>query len=272
MALPLSAAELRPPARVEAGTDFSIASSGSGKADFYLLGPAGVLKQQVDLGGEIAVSGESIENAGLYTALACISGQCAPSRFYVVPAGGIRRLSLIVHPSRVPVSETNAISAVSFVFDKFHNFVLAPQTITFQVTPKEGQPITQDRPTENGIAWIRMTSAKQEGPTKIGATLGQASEVRVVQQVASDACNLRIRANWQNRQLWVETDPVRDCSGNAVPDGTVVSFTKKDAAGTTTVDAPIKRGVAKVQMPVTGAARITVASGVATGNELSVGR
>ena len=88
-----------------------------------------------------------------------------------------------------------------------------------------------------------------------------------MQQVASDACNLRIRANWLNRQLWVETDPVRDCSGNAVPDGTVVSFTKKDAAGTTTVDAPIKRGVAKVQMPVTGAARITVASGVATGNE-----
>ena len=148
-------------------------AAGQGKADFYLLGPAGVLKQQVDLGGEVAVSGESIENAGLYTALACFSGQCTSSHFYVVPAGGLRRLSLIVHPSRVPVSETNAISAVSFVFDKFHNFVLAPQTITFQVTPREGQPITQDRPTENGIAWIRMTSARQEGPRKLAPPWGR---------------------------------------------------------------------------------------------------
>ena len=69
----------------------------------------------------------------------------------------------------------------------------------------------------------------------------------------------------------MQTDPVRDCSGNNVPDGTVVSFTKIDAAGKTTVDAPIKRGTARVEMPVSGEARIDVASGVVTGNELNVG-
>jgi hypothetical protein len=68
----------------------------------------------------------------------------------------------------------------------------------------------------------------------------------------------------------VETDPVRDCSGNFVPDGTVVSFTKTDASGKTTVDAPIKRGVARVEMAVSGPARISVASGVVNGNELSL--
>ncbi len=45
----------------------------------------------------------------------------------------------------------------------------------------------------------------------------------------------------------LETDPVRDCSGNALPDGTVVSFTKIDKAGKSTVDTPIKKGVARMQ-------------------------
>jgi hypothetical protein len=43
-----------------------------------------------------------------------------------------------------------------------------------------------------------------------------------------------------------------------------------DSSGKTTVDVPIKRGIAKVQMPIEGRARITVASGVVTGNELEV--
>ncbi|PYV46629.1 MAG: hypothetical protein DMG94_09150 [Acidobacteria bacterium] len=68
----------------------------------------------------------------------------------------------------------------------------------------------------------------------------------------------------------IETDPVKDCSGNSVPDGTVVSFTKMDAAGKATVDVPIKRGIAKVELPIQGQAKITVASGVVTGNELEV--
>ncbi len=69
----------------------------------------------------------------------------------------------------------------------------------------------------------------------------------------------------------MQTDPVRDCSGNNVPDGTIVSFTKTDSSGKTTIDAPIKKGIAKVEMPVVGNARISVASGVVLGNELNVG-
>jgi hypothetical protein len=56
-----------------------------------------------------------------------------------------------------------------------------------------------------------------------------------------------------------------------VPDGTVVSFTKVDSAGKANVDVPIKRGVAKVELPVQGRGKITVASGVVTGNELELG-
>ncbi len=48
-----------------------------------------------------------------------------------------------------------------------------------------------------------------------------------MQQVAADACNLRIKAGRKKNVFVVETDPVRDCAGNSVPDGTVVSFTKR---------------------------------------------
>ena len=248
------AAELHPPAQITAGTGFSIPSTGTGEATFYLIGPAQVSKRQVNLDGSIAVQGEEIENAGQYTAIVCVSGECNSAHFEVRPDEA-SRVSLLVHPSRVPVAASNAISAVAFIFDKFHNMILSSQTVQFKVTPRDGTEISTTRPTENGIAWIRLTSA---------------TEVRVVQQVASEACNLRIKASWISRQLWVETDPVRDCSGNSVPDGTVVSFTKLDASGKTTVDAPIKRGVARVRMPVEGRARISVASGVVTGNELQL--
>ena len=54
------------------------------------------------------------------------------------------------------------------------------------------------------------------------------------------------------------------------PSDPVPSFTKTDASGKTTVDAPIKRGVARVEMAVSGPARVSVASGVVNGNELSL--
>jgi hypothetical protein len=93
----------------------------------------------------------------------------------------------------------------------------------------------------------------------------------MIQQVASDACNLRIKAARTSKGVLVETDPVRDCSGNAVPDGTIVSFTAMDSKGKTTVDAPIKKGVARTELPLSGSARISVASGVVIGNEITVG-
>jgi hypothetical protein len=159
---------------------------------------------------------------------------------------------------------------VAFLFDKFHNFVFAPDTVKFMVLPSDGQEVSASRPTSNGIGWVRLTSAKKEGTVKLGASVGNAQEIRVVQQVASEACNLRIKAERVKNQLEVSTDPVRDCGGNPLPDGTVVTFTKIDSAGKTTIDAPVKRGIAKADMPVSGDAQISAASGVVTGNELRV--
>ena len=263
------AAEVHPPSQISAGVSFSMPSSGTGQGMLYLIGPAHLSKRQVNLGTDIEVDGDEVERAGRYTVILC-TDQCSASEFHVHPAGP-DRLSLLVHPSRVPVSNPNAISAVAVVWDVYHNLELSPETVKFTVNPDEHTSLSEARTTNNGIAWIRLTSAAKSGVVKLEASVGKVSEIRVVQQVASDACNLRIRASSASKKIMVETDPVRDCSGNFVPDGTVVSFTMTDSAGKTTVDVPIKRGVAKVEMPAHGRARITAASGVVTGNELDLG-
>jgi hypothetical protein len=264
-----SASELHPPAQTTAGSDISIPTSGSGDATFYLIGPASASKRQVQAGSDIPVSGDDLQSAGRYIAILCGSDGCGSSSFFVNPAAP-NRLSMQVHPSRVPVGSANGISAVAFVFDNFHNLVLKSAPVKFSVLPKDEKEVSADRPVQDAIAWVRLTSARKEGATRIGAAIGHANEIRVVQQVAAEACNLRIHASRDRNGFLVETDPVRDCSGNSVPDGTVVSFTMTDSAGKTTVDVPIKRGVAKIQMPIKGRARISAASGVVSGNELEV--
>jgi hypothetical protein len=227
------------------------------------------VKRKVQAGADVSIDSDQVERAGRYIAVLCASDGCGSSSFFVVPAAA-NKLSLLVHPSRVPVGSGDGISTVAFVFDNFQNVVMKPEQVKFSILPKDAKEMTANRGSQNGVAWVRISSAKKEGPVRVGAAIGNANEVRVVQQVAAEACNLRIKASRTKTAFLVETDPVRDCSGNAVPDGTIVSFTKSDAAGKTTVDVPIKRGVAKVEMPIEGSARITVASGVITGNELQV--
>jgi hypothetical protein len=269
LALDAAASEIHVPAQVTAGTAIIIQTSGSGDATFYLIGPAIARKNKVQAGSNISVDSDQLEHAGRYVAVLCASDGCTAKNFSVNPAAA-NRLSFLVHPSRIPVGATQGISAVAIVRDSFQNLVPKPEAVTFSVMAKGEKPVSTSRTSENAVAWVRLTSAKKEGPTKLGASIGHADEIRVVQQVAADACNLRIKASRAKRGFLIETDPVHDCSGNPVPDGTVVSFTESDNGGKTTVDVPIKRGVAKVEMPIDGQAKITVASGVVTGNELEV--
>lgn len=269
LALGASASEIHVPAQVTAGNGLAIQTSGSGDATFYLIGPAIASKSKVQAGSNIPVESDQLEHAGRYIAVLCASDGCTAKNFFVNPATA-NRLSFLVHPSRIPVGSAQGISAVAIVRDSFQNLVPKPEAVTFSVMAKDEKPVSTSRTSENSVAWVRLTSAKKEGPTKLGASIGHADEIRVVQQVAADACNLRIKASRDKRGFLIETDPVHDCSGNPVPDGTVVSFTESDNGGKTTVDVPIKRSVAKVEMPIDGPAKITVASGVVTGNELEV--
>jgi hypothetical protein len=263
-------AELQLPTTLVANTAFFISAGGSGAATLYLLGPGHVAKRQVQLGSEIKINPEEVRDAGRYLVILRSGDRNDTGAFYVVAAPPAA-LSFLDHPSRVPVAENDAISAVAFVLDKFHNVVLAPQTVNFRLTVKDAPPLLRPVTSRNGVAWALLNSSRKEGAAHFDATLGDIKVDRVVQQVASDPCNLRIKAQPTPKGVLVETDPVRDCSGNALPDGTIVSFTAIGPDGKSTVDAPIKRGVARTVIPVQHGATISVASGVVIGNELHVG-
>lgn len=262
---------LTAPPNARAGAMIDVTTNGSGEGTFYVVGPGHVSKRKIQLGGELNIKGTETQYAGTYHLLACAGGACSDARVVVVPSQP-EKLSFLLHPSRVPISQPNAINGVSVVLDGFRNLVTGPSTVTFQVSTKDGPGASQPLPTRNGIAWTRLSSGPKEGPIEIRAEVGDAAETRVVQQVASDPCHLHAGVQTLNGRLILQTDPVRDCNGNAIPDGTIVTFTKIDKSGRSTVDAPIKKSVARAEMRLQGPATISVASGVTLGNEIRVGR
>jgi hypothetical protein len=98
------------------------------------------------------------------------------------------------------------------------------------------------------------------------------ADQRIIQLVPGDPCRLKMDVRPSGQRLQLETEPVRDCSGNAVPDGTIVTFTETYDGGQATVDVPLKRGVAKTEMPAYKGATISVATGVVMGNEIRWGK
>ncbi|HZW80647.1 MAG TPA: hypothetical protein VFF50_09260 [Candidatus Deferrimicrobiaceae bacterium] len=264
-----SAQDLRVPGSASAGAETTVSTTGSGKATFYLVGPGASRKSDVTLGEDIHLSAQDMQTAGRYLAILC-ADTCHSSAFYV-SAGKPASLSFIVHPSRVPVALNDAVSGVAFPFDQYRNLVLTPVNVNFQLTAKDTSLFSRAVRTQNGIAWFRTTSGKSAGPVRITASLDDLTAQRALQQVASDPCNLRITGQRTKIGILVQTEPVHDCAGNVLPDGTIVTFTATGQDGKDTVDAPIKQGIARAQMDSAGATTISAASGVVMGNEIRVG-
>jgi hypothetical protein len=266
-------AELQVPETVAAGQSFSIpvvgsGQAGSGQATLYLLGPDHVLKRRVNLGSDLQIQSSDVRSAGLYRVILCYAS-CTSATFEVTAAQPAH-LSFFLHPSRVPVSTRDSIDATAFVFDQYFNLVWTPVAVDFRIAPASGAGSSWRGSTRHGVAWMRMGSTPHEGAVQVTAVLGNVEEARVIQQVAAEACGLRMKTVASGNRVSLETDPVRDCSGNALPDGTIVSFTKIDKLGKSTVDTPIKKGIARVQFSVHGRAQISVACGVVLGNEVAL--
>ena len=104
------------------------------------------------------------------------------------------------------------------------------------------------------------------------ASAGGVSSERVISQVPGDPCGLKMSMKQSGPRVELQTDPVRDCSGNAVPDGTIITFTETYNGDESTVDVPLKRGIAKVEMPFHSGATINIASGIALGNQIHLER
>lgn len=255
------AAEIQVPAKAVAGTEVSLPVSGSGT--LYLFGPGTAVKKDVKSGETFTFSAK---NAGRYTAI--LNGEA--STFEVAP-GQPNDLAFLARPSRVPASTRDVISGTVFLFDQNKNLVLTPTPVKFDLSVAGGAAQSRNVEAKNGVAYIRMDSGRQAGAAQFVASANGKETKRVVQQTASDPCNLRMHAQPSKNGYTVETDPIKDCSGNPVPDGTIVTFTAVDKNGRSTVDARIKKGVAKAELPKMQDARVSVAAGVVVGNEIHVG-
>ena len=266
--------ELTIPSTIVAGSAFSVQSTGSGDASLYIVGPAQALERKVQRGQAVDFPPDTLFNAGHYLAILSPSSSSSESSpaisraFDVVPATQPAKLSFLAGPSRLPVGMHDAITGDVYVFDTYRNLIVAPLQVSFELDSPTVAPRSRQVTTHYGAAWTAMDSSAKEGADEFVAKVGDISSKRIVSQVSGDPCNLRMSVTPAAGKLQVETDPVRDCNGNAVADGTIVTFTETYNGDETTVDAPLKRGIAKVEMPAVRGATISVASGVSLGNQV----
>lgn len=256
------------PNTVEAGTAFSIQSTGSGKATLYIIGTGQVLKRDVQLGETVSFPAGSLYNAGRYLAVLAQESSTQNGSFDVVPANKPVDMSFFAKPSRLPVGLHNAITGTVFVFDTYHNLISAPTPVSFELSTPSGAVQKRTVVSNQGAAWTAMDSTAQQGIDRFVARVEDVSSTRIVGQVPGDPCTLKMSARPSGQQVELITDPVRDCSGNAIPDGTIVTFTQTYKRTQSTIDQPLKRGVAQVTMQVHPGATLSVASGVVMGNQI----
>lgn len=259
---------LKFPAGLRAGQEFSVPTQGMGKAVLYVVGPGAALRRDVQLGEPVAFHSDDLRKAGHYTAFLVGTASAQSTDFDIAPDQAPATLSFLAKPSRLPVDLKDRVSGVVYVFDAFDNLILEPKKISFSLSEGTGTGHSQTVETRNGVAWIKLDSAPKAGAAQFVAQAGTITETRIVQQVPGDPCTLRMTAHKSGERIEVETDPLRDCRGNPVPDGTIVTFKEAYDGKIATVDAPLKRGVARTTLPASNGAVISVATGVVLGNEI----
>jgi hypothetical protein len=270
-ALAVNAADLRLPDKAVAGLGVNIATTGSGSATLYIVGPGMALKRDVRLGEEIQIKPEELRSSGFYQ-IALKSGDGDAIKELFVAPGPADKINFLARPSRVPVGRPKVITGTAFVFDQYDNLVTTPTPVTFNLSVAGAPAKVERMMTHNGVASEEAGSGSKAGAAQFVASAGDASVRRVVEEVASDPCNLRFNVHREKEGLVAQTDTVRDCSGNPVPDGTIVTFISKEPGqGRSTVDARIRKGVARAILPAVPGATISVASGVVLGNEVRWG-
>jgi len=256
------------PKAVEAGVGFSIQITGTGNAALYIVGPGQAIKRDVQLGQPAVFSSGSLYNAGHYLAVLAGSSFSETGSFDVIPASKPANLSFLAKPSRLPVGLHDGITGAVYVFDGYHNLIAAPTPVSFELSASSGAVQKHIVASHDGAAWTAMDSTAEQGSDKFVARVGDVSSTRVVGQVPGDPCGLKMSAKQDGKKIQLTTDPVRDCHGNAVPDGTIVTFTETYSGAQSTIDAPLKRGIAEAAMEARAGATFSVASGVVMGNQI----
>ena len=268
VAQPGAAQNLSLPTSVAAGSAFTVRTQGSGSGTLYVVGLGQAIKRQVQVGQPAVFAAGTLYDAGRYTVVLTSMGSSETEPLTVTPAVKPEHLSFLARPSRLPVNLSDGITGAVYVFDAYKNLIIEPEEVSFDLTSPDGQTQTRTVPTSLGAAWTEMNSTAHQGNDKFVARTGSVASARIVGQVPGDPCSLKMTASPAGQDVRLQTAPVRDCSGNAVPDGTIVTFTEAYHGEESTVDVPIKRGFAQVEMPAYPGAIISVASGVMMGNQI----
>lgn len=256
------------PKRIEAGSAFSVLCEGTGKGTLYIVGPSEFIKREIQLGEATSFPAGALFNAGRYSVWLDSAGSSAAGSIDVVPVSKASDLTFIAKPSRLQVALRDGITGTAYVFDAYGNLITEQMEVSFELSnPTAGTQIRRVQ-TRNGVAWTQLDSTPREGKDQFVARIGDIFSKRVVFQVPGEPCSLKMSATPSGGKIQLVTEPVRDCSGNVVPDGTVVTFTELNRDTKSTVDVPLKKGVAMVEMPANRGATISVASGVVLGNQI----
>ena len=261
-------ADMKLPKNVQAGAAFSIQSGGSGKGTLYIVGPGQAIKRDVQLGQAASFPEGTLYNAGHYSVWLCSDASTQTGSLDVPPADNPSDLTFIAKPSRLQVALHNGITGTAYVFDAYGNLITRPMSVSFELSNPSAGAQSRTVQTRDGAAWTEMDSTPHEGKDEFVARIGDISTKRIVGQVPGDPCSLKMNAKSAGNKIQLVTDPVRDCSGNAIPDGTIVTFTEVFNDAKSTVDVPLKKGVATVSIPAHRGATISVASGVVLGNQI----
>lgn len=260
------------PKAVEAGDAFSIQSTGSGKATLYIVGPEQVLMRDIQRGETTEFSAGALYNAGHYLTVLVGESSTETGSFDVVPSSKPADLSFLARPSRLQVGLPDGITGAVYLFDAYRNLIVVPMPVSFELSSPSGTVEKRVKMTRDGAAWTGMDSTNQQGIDRFVARSGGVIGTRIVMQVPGDPCGLKVSAREAGKGVHLSTEPVRDCNGNPVPDGTIVTFTATYGTKQSTVDVPLKHGFAEVQMADHGAATYSVASGVVLGNQIRWGK
>ena len=191
------------------------------------VGPGTAIKRKVQLGQDVQLSADELE-------------KCRP--LYDL-AGSARQRDILRHRG---AGQLDRFSGAAFAracgyaqrYQRHSICVrqvsepgLQPQPVKFELNVN-GQTSAAPRRRKAASrtpSWIRR---RKEGPAQFVASSGTVSIRRVVQEVASDPCNIRMRARSATRTAsWCRPIPIRDCAGNPVPDGTIVTFTSTGSTG-----------------------------------------
>lgn len=270
-ALPLAFAQdagLTLPATIQAGDALAVSSTSSGNGTLYIVGPDQVLRRQVQPGGAVQIPAGVLVHAGHYLAVLSSGSGAQSASFDVLPSDKPANVSFLAEPTRLPVGLHEGVGGAVYVFDRFGNLIVKPTPVSFQLSTSAGPAQVDKVVTRNGAAWTKMNTTAHEGHDSFVASVGDVSVARLIHQVAGDPCGLSMSVHPFGQRLQLETALVRDCSGNPVPDGTIVTFSEAYNGSLSTADVPIKHGIAKVDLPAHPGGVLSVASGVVLGNQI----